>query len=170
MSNAVETTCWKVKVGNKGAKMVLISLADNASDEGYCWPSLNLIADKTEHEVRSVQRALRFLEEKGLIEVVHEAGKGNYYWVIPGAINSNKHPISVKKKIQAFNEKLSIANQKEQASKTSYKKKLYTPPSQCHGSDNQNAVLSALDCHELEQAITTNNLTYLGQESRSKCA
>lgn len=40
-------------------KWVLISLADNANDQGYCWPSIETIAQRTMLTERSVQRAIK---------------------------------------------------------------------------------------------------------------
>nr|WP_235673159.1 helix-turn-helix domain-containing protein [Aeromonas veronii] len=43
-----------IKVGNPLRKLVLIKLADNASDTGECWPSYQHIADQCEISRRSV--------------------------------------------------------------------------------------------------------------------
>ncbi|MFQ2147386.1 helix-turn-helix domain-containing protein [Aeromonas jandaei] len=43
-----------IKVGNPLRKLVLIKLADNASDTGECWPSYKHIADQCEISRRSV--------------------------------------------------------------------------------------------------------------------
>ncbi|MFS1524472.1 helix-turn-helix domain-containing protein, partial [Microbulbifer sp. 2304DJ12-6] len=43
----------KVKVGNPLRKLVLLKLADNANDQGECWPSYQHVADQCEISRRS---------------------------------------------------------------------------------------------------------------------
>ena len=50
-------------------RLVLLALADNANDEGVCWPSLNTIARKCSLERRSVIRLVAQLVDKGLLTV-----------------------------------------------------------------------------------------------------
>lgn len=49
----------KLPGSGRALKWVLISLADNASDPGYCWPSIETIAQRTCLTERSVQRAIK---------------------------------------------------------------------------------------------------------------
>ena len=39
MSMELMVKAMKIRVGNPLRKLVLIKLADNASDQGECWPS-----------------------------------------------------------------------------------------------------------------------------------
>lgn len=48
------------------AKLVLIALADNASDDFRAWPSLATLAAKTSQSTKTVQRRLQVLEELGV--------------------------------------------------------------------------------------------------------
>ncbi|WP_163834714.1 helix-turn-helix domain-containing protein [Spartinivicinus ruber] len=48
-------------------KIVLLSLADNANDQGYCWPSMDTIANKSSMSKQTVRRHLKSLEELNLI-------------------------------------------------------------------------------------------------------
>ncbi len=48
--------------------LVLISLADNASDEGYCWPSWKTIILKTKVSKETLRRVLNRLEKAGHIQ------------------------------------------------------------------------------------------------------
>ncbi|WP_163833349.1 helix-turn-helix domain-containing protein [Spartinivicinus ruber] len=48
-------------------KIVLLSLADNANDQGYCWPSMDTIAHKSSMSKQTVRRHLKSLEELNLI-------------------------------------------------------------------------------------------------------
>lgn len=57
----------KTKVGNPLRKLVLIKLADNANDEGECWPSYQHIADQCEISRSTVKVHIRELEKAGLL-------------------------------------------------------------------------------------------------------
>ncbi|MDN0744383.1 RusA family crossover junction endodeoxyribonuclease [Escherichia coli] len=68
----------KIRVGNPLRKLVLIKLADNASDQGECWPSYQHIADQCEISKRSVMNHIAALCESGLVKKVTRKGeKGN---------------------------------------------------------------------------------------------
>ncbi len=68
----------KVKVGNPLRKLVLLKLADNASDHGECWPSYQHIADQCEISKRSVMNHIEALCECGLVKKELRPGpKGN---------------------------------------------------------------------------------------------
>lgn len=54
MSMLLMVKAMNIKVGNPLRKLVLIKLADNASDTGECWPSYQHIADQCEISRRSV--------------------------------------------------------------------------------------------------------------------
>ncbi|OCQ43082.1 DNA-binding protein [Aeromonas veronii] len=54
MSMLLMVRAMNIKVGNPLRKLVLIKLADNASDTGECWPSYQHIADQCEISRRSV--------------------------------------------------------------------------------------------------------------------
>lgn len=65
----------KAKVGNPLRKLVLIKLADNASDTGECWPSYKHIADQCEMSKRSVMNHIKALAEFGFLRIEHREGK-----------------------------------------------------------------------------------------------
>ena len=69
----------KLRVGNPLRKLVLIKLADNASDVGECWPSYQHIADQCEISKRSVMNHITALCEAGLLrkEIRKGGPKGN---------------------------------------------------------------------------------------------
>lgn len=48
-------------------KVVLLALADHASDRGECWPSVSLLMQRAYVGERTVQRALQSLEDGGFI-------------------------------------------------------------------------------------------------------
>lgn len=70
---------------------VLLVLADHANEDGYCWPSLGLIAWKLGLAVKTVRRTMRSLEERGAVERHERLGKSNAYRVNLDAL-SDKPP------------------------------------------------------------------------------
>ena len=78
MSMELMVKAMKIRVGNPLRKLVLIKLADNASDQGECWPSYQHIADQCEISKRSVMNHVAALCESGLVKKVTRKGeKGN---------------------------------------------------------------------------------------------
>ena len=65
MSMSLMVAAMKLRVGNPLRKLVLIKLADNASDMGECWPSYQHIADQCEISKRSVMNHIAVLCESG---------------------------------------------------------------------------------------------------------
>ena len=49
-------------------KLVLMALADNADDHGYCWPKVKTIAAKCSTSERTVQRTIKTLLAAGLLK------------------------------------------------------------------------------------------------------
>lgn len=83
----------QIKVGNPLRKLVLLKLADNASDQGECWPSYQYIADQCEISKRSVMSHIDDLCQSGLLKKVFRKGpKGNstniYILTLPSAGDS----------------------------------------------------------------------------------
>lgn len=68
MSVHVSSRVWKTEVGDFGAKLVLLKLADNANDHGEAFPGRRRLATECEMSERTVDRKLELLERKGLIE------------------------------------------------------------------------------------------------------
>ncbi|MCP1446418.1 DNA-binding transcriptional ArsR family regulator [Pseudomonas sp. GGS8] len=79
MSMGLMVAAMKLRVGNPLRKLVLIKLADNASDIGECWPSYQHIADQCEISKRSVMNHITALCEAGLLrkEIRKGGPKGN---------------------------------------------------------------------------------------------
>lgn len=93
MSMMLMVKAMQIKVGNPLRKLVLLKLADNASDQGECWPSYQYIADQCEISKRSVMNHIDELCKSGLLKKVSRKGpKGNatnvYILTIPGAGDS----------------------------------------------------------------------------------
>lgn len=64
-------------------KLVLLALADWANEDGKCWPSIAKIAAKTGCGERTVQRALREAENRGLLKRDEVKGRGCTYTINP---------------------------------------------------------------------------------------
>lgn len=67
MSMDLMVKAMKTKVGHPLRKLVLVKLADNASDLGECWPSYQHIADQCEISRSTVKVHIRELEKAGLL-------------------------------------------------------------------------------------------------------
>ena len=78
MSMELMVKAMKTKVGNPLRKLVLLKLADNANDQGECWPSYSYIAEQCEISRRSVMDHVKKLEAAGLLRREYRKGiKGN---------------------------------------------------------------------------------------------
>lgn len=67
MSMILTAQAMKLKIGNPARKLVLLKLADNANDEGVCFPSYQYIADHCEITKRSAITHIEKLIEMGLV-------------------------------------------------------------------------------------------------------
>jgi hypothetical protein len=74
MSVAMSTRVWKHGKAKRGARLVLLALADFANDHGEAWPSLGTLAIKTRLSDRDVRYALRRLEHAGEIKTLRNQG------------------------------------------------------------------------------------------------
>ncbi|ENV0652056.1 helix-turn-helix domain-containing protein [Salmonella enterica subsp. enterica serovar Braenderup] len=68
MSMNLMAKAMNIKVGNPLRKLVLIKLADNANDNGECWPSYQHVADQCEVSRSTVKSHIRAMEEMGLLK------------------------------------------------------------------------------------------------------
>lgn len=68
MSMLLMVKAMQCKVGNATRKLVLLKLADNASDDGVCFPSYQHIADQCEISRRSAISHIDALIEMGWVE------------------------------------------------------------------------------------------------------
>ena len=69
MSFRLAVEAFDAKVGNPLRKLVLLKLADQANDEGLCWPSYETIAKACEVDRRSVIRHIKKLEEDSFLRI-----------------------------------------------------------------------------------------------------
>lgn len=69
MSMLLMVQALKAKVGSPLRKLVLVKLADQANDDGECWPSYQSIADACEMGRSTVKAHIAWLEEHGFLRV-----------------------------------------------------------------------------------------------------
>ena len=67
MSVLASSWAWSLEGLEPMPKFVLMALADQADDRGYCWPSQQLIAQKVAMGERTVRRHIKTLRELGLV-------------------------------------------------------------------------------------------------------
>lgn len=79
------SACWPLQGMTATQKAVLISLADNANDEGVCWPSVSNISLRTCLSERAVQGAIKWLQAAGALTTSDRTGRSTVYTVTPGA-------------------------------------------------------------------------------------
>lgn len=76
MSIRLMTLTWKLEDITPNQKLVLLALADNANDEGLCYPSILTIVKKTSLSNKTVIKISSQLEELKLIQK-HQRAKKN---------------------------------------------------------------------------------------------
>ena len=76
MSISAINWAFQQKTGSPASKLVLIKLADNANDEGRCYPSLAYIAKHCEMHRATVIRHISALSERGFVDVEHRSVEG----------------------------------------------------------------------------------------------
>lgn len=82
MSTIIMAQCWPLQM-SATQKAVLISLADQANDDGVCWPAVGTISERTCISERSVQDALKWLETHSAIQREHRNQRSTIYTVTP---------------------------------------------------------------------------------------
>lgn len=82
MSVRIMTLVWDLDLPTL-EKLVLLALADCASDEGECWPSISTLCRKTGAGERTIQRSINSLVAAGVLHRQLVTGKSNRYWVNP---------------------------------------------------------------------------------------
>lgn len=85
MSTILMSACWPLQGMSPAQKAVLISLADQANDDGYCWPSVGTIAKRTCLSERAVQGAIKWLQSANLMTASERNGTSSVYRLTPAA-------------------------------------------------------------------------------------
>lgn len=92
MSTIIMSQCWPLQGMSSAQKAVLISLADQANDDGVCWPSVGTISKRTCLSERAVQEALQWLQATGAVFREYKANSSTVYTVMPASFDPAKAP------------------------------------------------------------------------------
>ena len=82
MSITLMTLAWKMGMPTH-AKMVLLALCDNANDQGECYPSVPMLAEKCSMAERSVQKHIADMEAEGILVRAYRTGRSTLYQINP---------------------------------------------------------------------------------------
>lgn len=74
---------WNASCRTHTAKLVLLALADNANDSGWCWPSITHLATKCSLSRRGVIDQVKALEVDGHLSRVKNEGNVTRYCLHP---------------------------------------------------------------------------------------
>lgn len=89
MSVRASTWAWSLEEVMGSEALVLLALADQANDEGFCWPSQQKLAPKARQSVSTLRRSLRSLEKMGLLTTITRSStrgrRSNVYLLHIGA-------------------------------------------------------------------------------------
>jgi hypothetical protein len=105
MSVHVTSAVWRQSNAEGSARLILLRLADQASDEGWCWPSHQGIAQNCRVSVATVKRVLAELEAAGeLVRWRRGRQVSNVYRVLVGTPVEAAPPAHLGVKVIAQNE------------------------------------------------------------------
>lgn len=82
MSIRLMTEAWKSNVP-AGTKIVLLALCDNSNDQGECYPSISMLAEKCSMSERSVFNHITELEKIGAVVRKNRSGRSTVYMLDP---------------------------------------------------------------------------------------
>jgi hypothetical protein len=78
MSLKIMSQVWEHKhLDNPTEKLVLLSLADFANDEGECWPKIPTVAHKCSITEQACSNIIKRLAARGFLSLVRRRGRGN---------------------------------------------------------------------------------------------
>ena len=83
--------CWPLQM-SAPQKAVLISLADQANDDGVCWPSVGTISKRTCLSERTVQDAIAWLQKAGMLFREYRQNKSTCYTITPATFKPGNAP------------------------------------------------------------------------------
>jgi len=81
--------CWPLQGLSVTQKAVLISLADQANDDGVCWPAIGTIANRCCMSERAVRTAMDHLDAVGLLSRERRFNSSNVYSVTPAKFDAS---------------------------------------------------------------------------------
>ncbi len=74
-------------------RLMLLALADNANDEGYCWPSMETLQQKCQLQtIRGARKVLERLEEHGFVRRISRPGRSNVYELVAQRLDTPELP------------------------------------------------------------------------------
>ena len=88
MSTIIMSQCWPLQGLSVTQKAVLISLADQANDDGVCWPAIGTISKRCCMSERAVRTAMDHLEAVGLLSRERRFNSSNVYSVTPAKFDA----------------------------------------------------------------------------------
>ncbi|MEN2432159.1 helix-turn-helix domain-containing protein [Comamonas sp. F1-6] len=97
MSTIIMAACWPLQGMSPSQKAVLISLADQANDDGVCWPAVGTIAARTCLSERAVRDALAWLQAAGAVFREYRHNTSTSYTVCPKRFDPAKAPAESKR-------------------------------------------------------------------------
>lgn len=77
MSAKYTFAVYETIIGSATQKLILLKLADNANDDGVCWPGMEYLSKHCELSKSAILRNLKALEEKGFIQVKRRKSPDN---------------------------------------------------------------------------------------------
>ena len=92
MSTILMGACWPLQGMSPAQKAVLVSLADQANDDGVCWPGITTIAKRTCLSERAVQDALAWLQAVGLVFREYRLNTSTSYTITPDGYKPENAP------------------------------------------------------------------------------
>jgi len=90
MSVKIMSRVWEHSQASGSDLLLLLALADNADDGGYCWPGIEYLAAKIRMTEHSVINITRRLEQAGELLVSRSRRHGNRYLVLAGMSDSER--------------------------------------------------------------------------------
>ncbi|HMN14945.1 MAG TPA: helix-turn-helix domain-containing protein [Bellilinea sp.] len=75
---------WDESKASGSTLLLLLAIADNASDDGLAWPGIETLAQRTRLSKRGVIKQLKAAEALGELRIYRRAGQHNYYVVDVG--------------------------------------------------------------------------------------
>lgn len=94
MSIRIMTSVWDDGPDDKGELLVLLALADNANDDGYCWPSISYLSRKCRLSERGILDIEIRLESEGYLRIIRSSTDGkknvNRYYINTEKLEENR--------------------------------------------------------------------------------
>ncbi len=60
-----------ITTGSPARKLILIKLADNANEDGFACPDINIIAAECEMHKSTVKKHIATMEGQGILTIIH---------------------------------------------------------------------------------------------------